>query len=335
MVDGQPVWGLYNRPFTGVNLTQSRFTGLLGRTPGLRRIRLKEWQHFAFVHPDCYLSLAVVDVKYITTSFVCFFDRKSRQVLQMERKKGPGHTTLPDQLWDARFAFQSKDYRVTVHNNLSRQCHDIAVDAVASGGVPLKARFTVHQPLEQIVPLVAVLPLPNGRPFYTHKSPCPIEGQLTVGERTFAFEPGRDLGLMDVHKAFYPYRTFWHWATFAARDASDRIIALNLTHNVIENDHQYNENAMWVGDRLDRLGPARFTIPADATGPWQMRTLDGRVSLDFLPEGMRSETVNLLAAHSSYEQPFGRYSGTLTDEAGDQIEIRDVFGIAERHTVRW
>jgi hypothetical protein len=335
VVDGIPQWGVYTEPFTSVNLLDAKFPGLLGRGRGLRRSRLKEWQHFAIIHPDCYVSFALVDAKFICTSFMCFFDRASRQTVQTEKKKGPGGIALPDHLWDARFAFQTSDYFISVHNCLNERRHGVALDVMMPDGLPVKARFLIHQDTAQVEPLVAVLPFPSGRPFYTHKAPCPIEGELTVGDRKFTFDSKRDLALIDVHKAYYPYSTFWNWATFACREASGRLVALNLTHNVIENDHQYNENAAWIDGTLDRLGPARFGIPDDAMNPWEVRTLDGRVDLQFEPHGMRSETINLLAAHSSYEQPFGHYSGTIVDSHGEKVQLENVFGIAERHQVRW
>jgi len=336
VVDGQPLFGVRTTPFARANLLDARFPGFTGATRWLRKQRLKEWQHVAVVHPDYYMSLALVDAKYTTTSFVCAFNRRSGETNEHSRQAPPGVVRLPEGLGNGDSAFFRPNYLEQIKNRLDQGYHEVTVDIAATRQQPrIKADLRLAFRPGVAPPLVAVLPLASGRPFYTHKAPLAVSGRVSIGEIGFELDPGRDLALIDVHKAYYPYRTFWHWATFAAYDQNGGVLGANLTHNVIADDHKFNENVMWHAGRLHRLGPARFDIPDDPLAPWRVRTTDGRAELQFHPEGLRQETINLGFAKSEYEQPFGCFSGTLEDDDGVEQNVHNVFGVAERHQVRW
>jgi len=303
---------------------------------GWRRWRLKEWEHVAFMHPHVYMSIAVVDVKFLATSWVFIHDRRTGRSIEHVRKLRAKALTLPDQLWDGSFEFAATGYRIKGHNHLAEGCHRISIEIEPSRDAPeVRANLTMRQDLEQVPPLISVLPLGPNRPFYTHKAPIPLEGSLTVDQETFTYQPRRDLALLDVHKAFYPRRTFWKWATFATFDARGKLLALNLSHNVIPDDEANNENRIWHANSLSSVGPARFEVPANPTDVWRIRTVDDRVDLRLTPQGVRHESINLLFARSGYDQPFGEYEGFVVDDEGRRHEVANVFGLAEDHLVTW
>ena len=47
-------------------------------------------------------------------------------------------------------------------------------------------------------------------------------------------------------------------------------------------------------------------------------------------EATRARRENLVLMSSEYEQPFGTFTGTLED-----LELREGFGVMERHAVSW
>ena len=326
IVDGKIQYGRSDRAFKHVNLRRPPGAGPLAYT------RLKEWQHYALVHPDVYISVAAVDAKLLGTSWIFVFDRRTRTSFEHARNGPFAGITLPDSLFHGHFEYLARDYAVTGRNNLAEGYHELILGA-GDGSAPSIGGSLTMRP-EDESPLVAVLPLPNGKPFYSLKTPLTLEGEVKIGDETFTFEPGRDVGLLDEHKAHYPRKTFWRWATFACR-RDTHAIGINLTHNVIEDDTTYNENGLWIDGRIEQLGPARFEIPKDPAGDWSIRTLDDRADLNFTPQGVREEDLNRLIARSWYRQPVGLYNGVVRDNGGNKHEIKDVFGIAEDHRVTW
>jgi hypothetical protein len=158
---------------------------------------------------------------------------------------------------------------------------------------------------------------------------------LEIGGEKVEITPDRDVGLLDYHKADYPRKTVWRWATFGTIDGAGKLLGVNLTHNVIEDDARWNENCIWHGNCLSLVGPARFDIPKDPMRPWAVRTEDGAVDLLLTPQGLRRERVNLGLAGSAYDQPYGLYSGTLVDSAGVTHAVEEAFGVAEDHVATW
>jgi hypothetical protein len=170
---------------------------------------------------------------------------------------------------------------------------------------------------------------------YSHKVALPLAGHLRIGGRSYEAEPRTARAILDIHAAHYPHHTFWRWATCAGRSADGQELALNLTHNLIRDDATWNENAVWLGGRRVRLGPARFAFEAAATDrPWQLRTLDGVVALTFTPQGARGEDLRLGLVRSVFRQLHGTFAGAITLE-GKTTVVNDVFGIAEDHDSLW
>lgn len=334
---GRVHYGWFRTPFTDLNLLDCDNWGWKGNSPRvLRAFRLKEWQHFAVIQEEVYVSIALVDAKYLANAWVCVFDRKDRTKLEHSRVAPLKRIRLPNELWDGRYEFESAGFRIAVHNNLDCGTHRIQLDISQSGDLPaITGDIHLEQDLARVQPLISILPIGVNEPFYSHKAPCPVSGMMDVGGRHIDFDPTGDLALIDVHKAFYPRTTFWKWATFAGHDTSGEIIGVNLTRNVIDDEKEGNENGIWHGSQLSLVGPARFDVPLEEDGTWRVWTLDERVDLTFDPVGMRSEHINYLLAESRYRQPFGYYRGHLVDDAGTRHEIDDMFGIAEDHYVVW
>jgi len=334
---GRVNYGWFKTPFTDLNLLDCDNWGWQGRSPrALRAFRLKEWQHFAVIHEEAYVSIALVDAKFTANAWVCVFDRRSGKSIEHSRVAPLKRLEIPNELWDARFAFEAKGFRIAVHNHLDAQLHEIDIDIAGAGDLPaIRGNIRLTEDPAVTQPMITLLPIGPGRPFYTHKAPCPVSGEIAVGDRTINYSSERDLTLIDIHKAFYPRKTFWNWATFAGRDSSGRIIGVNLTRNVIDDERFGTENGIWCDNRLSLVGPARFDVPADAREPWKIRSLDQRVELNFVPEGLRSERINMVLARSRYVQPFGRFTGHLVDDHDERHVIDGVFGVAEDHHVLW
>lgn len=329
--NGEVHYGLFRVPLRAPNLLAA--PGLPGWA---RPWRLKEWQHWGLIHPDFYVSLAVVDSKYLGTAWISVFDRHTRMVFEHSRKVPLRTPKLPPDLYDGGVSWSVSGLHVDIRNELDRGWHRISFNAPARGDRPaVRGEIVAEQDMNRIPPLVACLPLGPGRPFYSHKAPCPLSGSLTIGSRTVAFEPGRDFGLLDEHKAFYPRQTFWRWATFATRDRDGRVLGVNLTHNVIADDEHNNENVLWCNDRILPLGAARFVIGMTPDAPWQVRTLDGCVDLTFEPQGARSEDLDVVVAMSRFRQPVGLFRGTLVDGDGQRHDVSDALGVVEDHRVAW
>ena len=329
---GRAHFGAFKTPFTNLNILDADPFGW-GLTPkAIRNLRLKEWQHFAIVTPRHFIGVALVNAKMLGKSWCYVYDRKTGALVEHSRQTALSGPAVPRELIDARFDFTAKGYEIQVENHLAAGEHTLSFDVTGPDGPPIGGTLAISEKPEEIQPLILTSPIVGGRVFYTHKVPCPVSGEYTIGDETFTADPKTDFALLDIHKCYYPYRSWWKWANFATR-IKGKIVGANLTQGLHPDDQ--SENCIWHGNRISLLQGARFEIPEDIMQPWRITTTDDRADLTFTPQGMREETVDFKLVVSWYKAPLGLFSGTLKDDAGTVHKIKDVFGIAEHHRVTW
>ncbi|GMV43957.1 MAG: hypothetical protein AMXMBFR64_56730 [Myxococcales bacterium] len=332
--EGRPAIGVFDGPPRHADLERARVVSRGVRLPpALARLRLKQWQHVALITPSTFVGLAIVDAGFLRTTWCHVVDRASGRRFEHSRKGPLLDLRVAPDLWDDRCHVRARGYDATIENRLSAGEHrilfEIAGDPAVSGTLRCPHDLAADQPL------VVSLPVGGGRAMYSLKAALPLEGTLRVGDRTQALDPRSCHAIWDVHKAHYPRRTFWNWATFAGRDAAGRRVALNLTRNVNEDDATWNENAAWLDGHIEHLGPATFHFdPARPLDPWRLGTADGAVDLVFRPQGERREDLRAGLVESVFRQPYGTFDGTVRVR-GERVTVEAAFGVCEDHRAVW
>ncbi len=327
-------YGKFTQPFRELNILDVDFRDAGGKTPPwARNLRLKEWQHFGIIHPEYYLGFVSFQAKYMSNSFCYIYDRKRKLVFEHHKETGPWAASVSRELWDGWTYFKQPGYHIDMHSWLDKGRHDLNVRIKEKRGLPaLEADLSVLEDLNHYQPLVSVSPITANRPLYTHKAACPVEGTVRFGDIAYQLDPERDISLMDVQKTYYPYRSWWKWATFGGRDAQGRIVAMNICDNLIDDDDVYNENCIWVDGQLTSLTAAEFDFDESNTlSPWRMRTTDGKVEVTLNPEGERADKLNAGVLMSDFHQSFGPFSGKLVEDSGTEHAVANYFGLAEHH----
>lgn len=157
-----------------------------------------------------------------------------------------------------------------------------------------------------------------------------------VGRKNYTVEMDEGIALVDVSKAFFPYTSFWNWATCAGHDDQGRLVALNLGEGINIRGEEFNDNCLWVDGSIYFLGQPRFEFDGKALlKPWHIETGTRSCMLDFEPQGERHGKVNALVVMSDFHQPYGTFNGTATDPDGCVNRIDDYFGVAEHHVARY
>lgn len=313
-------FGMYDGPIPDVDLIDAKIPG----RPGLLgRLRLKRWQHMCIVHPEAALTFAVVDAGYLRLGWARFVDRTTGASFEHGVKSPVLSMAIARSLTDDRTRLQGGGLRVDIHNHLRASRHLVTVEASGRRAPPISAELCVHA---DWTPLVVNLPLGRGRSMYSHKAVQPVSGWFEAGGRRYDCTRSDCFAILDIHKAHYPRRTFWNWATLVGR-VGERTVGLNLTRNVVVDD-TFHENAEWTDGELALLDAARFDFSDDAR--WRVGTADGRVDLTFQAQGERREDLNLGVIVSVFRQRFGTFAGHIGDH-----EISEAFGLMEDHRSVW
>lgn len=336
-VEGETVhWGRYRGEFGELNLEELRLGGMpRWASAALLRTRRKSWQHVAVFTKELCLSVATVNAGMLNSAFVCAVDRATAEVVDCSLVRLPGVVHIPVKVAGEKFGWNTSDLVVEYSHRGPLDADVRIVTAREDGRKAVSAEFQIAPADGETSALVSLLPFPSGSPFYSLKGPCRVSGSVTVGDRVYDLDPAEDFALVDYHRACYPWKTFWQWVTLAWHTPDGRCAALNLTRNVIEDERHGNENALWLGESLEELSPARFQVPQDPMLPWQVQTTDGSVNLEFKPFACRRDSTGGGPISSAYVQLFGQFSGSVVSGTGERIMVENVVGVAEDHRVRW
>lgn len=335
--DGQTQYGVFRTPFRHINMVDARRrTGPLPWPAPMRRLRVKEWQHFWVGCEDFFFGLAVVDAKYLKTSFTSFVDRRQGTVWEQSTQHPFSKVQVPRELWNEPGHFRAPGYEVELLSDLDNDRYRIRLDVASKKQSPrIEAEITLSAELATRQPLVVVLPLGKNRGMYSHKAVVPAEGEIRIDGLAYTFGADDTRCIIDIHKAHYPYRTWWRWATFWGYTTDGREVGMNLTENVAEDANRINECAVWVDGVMTRLGEADIRCePGHYLDEWTVGTKDGSVRLTFQPEGERTEDLNYGLVKSAFHQPYGTYRGVI-EVGGESLTLDRAWGVAEHHQCRW
>ena len=299
----------------------------------LSKWRLKRWEHYALVTPNHLLSFALVDAAYQRTTWCQIVDRQAQTQFE-HRRSGPLlPLEIPRDHHRQACRFTSRDYTIVVDHQLDGGHHDGHIAIRADGQRPrVRAKFLAREEATQPQPMVVMLPV-GATQVYSHKAALPVSGMLQVGDISYPFESANATLIVDIHKAHYPYKMWWRWATGAGRLEDGRHFAFNLTKNPNRQDHRFNENGVWVDGQLHHLGAASFFYDRDLLKPWRLLSAGGALRANFTPEGARSEAIELGLVSTQFQQPYGRFDGTIRLEGKRQRFA--AYGLCEHHQARW
>lgn len=129
---------------------------------------------------------------------------------------------------------------------------------------------------------------------------------------------------IDDWAGYPPRHTSWLWSAGLGRDEAGRRVGWNLVEGI--NDAECgSERTVWVDGVPAEVDPVEFAADLST-----VRSADGGELL-FAREAVRRREDNLLLIRSSYEQPFGSFSGRLPGG----FELHEGYGVMERHEALW
>jgi hypothetical protein len=172
------------------------------------------------------------------------------------------------------------------------------------------------------------------RAMYSTKVLMPMEGEFVVGGETFRFAPPTSMGIMDDHKGYYPWRMHYDWVTAFGLDAKGRRIGFNLTDNQVRDQVRYNENCLWINNKVWALPPVKMTRPHGPSGEWIIQDTEGMVDLVFVPEVTNDIRLNIGIVDSDYHGPFGSFKGVVKNGEGEKIQAELLYGAGEQKYLR-
>jgi hypothetical protein len=349
--DGHPALGAYQGEVKVVNL--ARLAPPRHFPAWFRWLRRKRWHYALYTSPELIVVMAVAELGYLANAFFAALDLREKRPLIDVTLLGPPapFTVVSDQMsagMEARFRTPGARFRFHRGPGEGPYHHRVALSALRHprlGGIRFsgEAHLTGAPP-----PLALVAPVPGGGSAggmlssvlprdgvnVTQKwAGLLASGTLEVGRRSYPLDGGV-VGLDQTH-GYLARHTRWNWAMGAGRLEDGTPLGFNLVAGFNEAGEGAGENAIFLGDQLEPVGPIRFRFnKADPLDLWQLSSDDGAVALTFRPLHAHRDVRDLLVIRSRFIQPLGFFAGTLRFR-GRQLALTALPGVTEDQDMLW
>jgi hypothetical protein len=301
-----------------------------------QRFRLKRWDYYAVFTPRRFFSATIADLGYAANVFVYTMDWSTTHLHEEGLVLPASSVRLPRNSDTGETVFEGKQARLRFRAEAG--VRSVQVDWPGfDGGKGIHADLALHCPPEQ-ESMAIVIPIPKKRFYYNRKINClPAEGTLEYGGEKETVDPRESLASLDWGRGVWEYRSYWNWASASGLLADGRRVGLNLGCGFGDLSRA-GENALVLDGKIHKLGPVKFDYTTgDYMRPWKFYDSAGshRIDLTFTPFKERVAQSNLLVIFSEVHQMFGRYTGCVTADNGEEIHIDGLVGFAEEHHARW
>ena len=187
-----------------------------------------------------------------------------------------------------------------------------------------------------------VICTPFGKPghfYFNQKINCMrAAGTVTLGSRTWTFDPARSFGTLDWGRGVWTYHNTWYWGS-----ASGLVEGVPFGFNIgcgFGDTSAATENMLFYGGKAHKLSQVFFHIPTrggreDYLSPWTFTSDDGRFEMEFRPVMDRCACAGAGPIKSDQHQVFGRFTGTAVLDGGAPVQVRDLMGFAEKVENKW
>lgn len=326
--------GTYNGAIPVINPLDAAPPGRLNRSRrAARNLRLKEWEAFQLGDDRQFVLGAVYNAKTVGLLQVLVVDKEAGTIGRWEKKVAPTTLRVAHGLLDSSSKGRTGEFRVEITNELARDRISVDASTPATGDRPslglhvvgdASAKHTAH--------LVVVHPFGEARALYSHKAIMPAKGPLVVGGDELGLAADRGFLIVDDHHGDYPRPMRYDWVTAARRNRIGQVEGFNLTDNQIQRPEYYNENAIWIANRLHRLPPVSVERPRGPWGPWYIRDREGAVDVNFRPTVRSTMHVGPRKSLAEYYAPYGWFEGTLWAEHAT-LKVDGFFGVGEQKRI--
>ena len=298
--------------------------------------RIKEWDYYAIIAmEDGYgITFTMADLGYMGSAAVCWLDFKNKSYKQLGTisKLPMGKMGFPATPEKGEVTFSDK--KIKLRYNVSDFERTIHIDAPGyvneSGEKGLKGELVLYQNPEMDSMVIATSWKENPRAFYyNQKTNCmPAKGSITLGDRTYKFNPETCFGVLDWGRGYWTYRNRWYWGSTSGM-LDGHPFGWNIGYGFSDRSPA-SENMLFYKHKAHKLEEITFHINTDDyLAPWKFTSSDRRFEMDFSPILDRQTKTEMLFLKSVQHQVFGTFSGWVVLDDGTKLRVDNFLGFAE------
>ena len=332
--NGKPVQGTWTAAFKEVDLLDIRKPYRFPMPRWVKNARIKEWESF-YIQDENFILMAVLcNIKICRYASVVLYDKENREQLWFKKMIPVSGWHLPRSLKNASVYSRSWGFFFRIHNWLDADTIKLDLDIEPNMKRP---SFTAHAEFslgESTTPMAVSLLFSENRGMYVYKTLAPVMGDLVFGGRHISLNPAKTIGIFCDFKGYYPFPLQSQWCSATGFDAQNRRIGFSVAENQARESFINNENALWIDGRLTPLPPVKITRSAGTEPEWIIQDMEGMVDLTFTPKEQIQYRMNFLLPSSFYESPLGLFNGMVVSSLGEEIHLKNMWGLGEKLYLR-
>ncbi len=333
--DGSARYGIFDETPDVINIDDFDYRNPMGgRQNPLRKVLgRKHFQYIGVISDDILLGVALGDFKYLGMAFAYTYEPRTERLTEFSMK-------IP---LAVGFSLTNRPIDGTSEVNVggnhirmsgTREPRAVQLVVELTNGIAADVQFRLDRPWPFEPMAVNTQTAINGWVFTQKIAGVPAVGTISGPSGARNLSDLNAYAHYDYSLGFMRRETFWNWACFAG-EADGQAVGLNLSCGV--NETSYSENCFWIDGRRYDTGLAAFDYDRRAPDrkPWRVTTRDGSVDLEFTPEGMHREKLNVGLIASNFKQVFGRFNGTIKPAGADSVDIVEQYGFMEDQYAKW
>ena len=333
--DGNPLYGTWNRAFENVDLLEIRKPYRYPLPRWVRYSRIKEWEWFSAQDNSFLLEAVFFNVKFFRMFQVLLYDKENGEKFVFRKVMPFSGKQLPSSLANTSIDNFSSNFYFRIHSWLDADTIKLDINIEEGRRRPsLTAHLAYNVSSQDVTPIAVSLGITERRSMCAYKTLAPVRGDIVFGGRHFNMKQDGCSGFFCDYKGFFPYRMHSTTCAAAGFDEEKRRFGFHIAENQTRESNKNNENALWLNGQLTPLPPVRITMPNDPEADWVIQDVEGMVDLTFTPKEQNRSLMELLIANAELNAPLGYYNGVLVTAAGEQIQIKNLFGSGEKLYLR-
>lgn len=208
----------------------------------------------------------------------------------------------------------------------------------SNGGVKYQVNLTLVHPTD-LQSLVMAVPFKKDKHFFLNQKMNSMVASGTIkadGVVIKEFLPDNSFGILDWGRGVWPHEAKWHWGNGCCRLPDGHIFGFEIGWGF--GDMSYaTENAIFYDGVLHKLEEIYLNRDeSDYMKPWIFSSNDGRFEMTMVPEFdyYTNSRVGNVAGNICH-QVFGKWSGHVTLDNGQVLEIKDMLAFCEDSDILW
>jgi hypothetical protein len=326
--------GIFDHPIAEINYNDFDYRTPMGKKAGLFRrwFGFNQFQFIGAISDSLIMGCGIANVKLIAVSFVYFYAPKTQKLVEYSFQTplavGCRLSLIPDHGESHFFTYRNKIRMVADKTSGTKR-----LILSLKGGIDVDAIFSDAAPLFHPMRICTKAGC-NGWVYAQKVAGAPIKGSIRCPLGQFDLQEINAFAHHDYSAGYMRRETFWNWACFSGQTTEGDLLGLNVSCGV--NETSFTENCVWLNGNIIKIDTVKFEYdPEQLRNSWHISSYDGKISLQFIPEGQHAEKKNYFILASNFHQLYGRFQGNIHIDGQQAIQIRDMYGFVEEHFARW